>query len=363
MFEVRHQDRAMRLLRYALAGERMPHACIFHGPEGVGRALAARWFASVLLCEGEGEEACGACASCALSAAGTHPDLHIVSRDLHLQHPDGEVRKRKGLDLGIDVIRHFVIDAAGRRTATGRGKVFVIQEAERMNAAAQNALLKTLEEPPPGTVVILIASSVDALLPTVRSRCQTFPFGLLPAAFIEERLRALDASITPEEARFCARHGNGSLGVALRHREDGWVEYGRRLTELMGQLGVTGAGELAKRVVEEAKSLGTCCQRHDPEISETEALRRGLRALLSLLAMGLRTTLHACVAADHGGDQGDRHDGGDTFYVSLAERLTPRRATDAVRSIVTAERQLNRNVNVPMCVEGLLIRLARTLGG
>ncbi len=320
--------------------------------------MLAQRLAGVLLCERavpgpEGDlDACGVCKSCEMSMLGTHPDYHAVRRELIKLHPDAEVRARKGIDLGIDVVRQFVIKDVATKPVLGRAKVFIVREAHTMTVAAQNALLKTLEEPPATTVLILISDSLDALLPTVRSRCQAVPFGLLPGDFIIERLRRVNEGITDEQARFCALHAGGSLGVAQRHYEDGLIEYDGRIGQVLAQVGTGSVPELAKRVIADAKELGDCYRRGDAEVSETEVQRRGLKALLSLIAMGLRRGLQVCVQAA-GDDNGP--------YGSPAARLTPRSAAQAIRTTVAAERQLDLNANVQLCIEGLFIRLSRLM--
>ena len=94
-------------------------------------------------------DACNQCEACHLALADTHPDIHIIHRQLIKYHDDSTVRNRKGLDLGVDVIRQFVIDAAAIKPAMGQRKIFIIREADLLTTSAQNALLKTIEEPPP----------------------------------------------------------------------------------------------------------------------------------------------------------------------------------------------------------------------
>ncbi len=352
--DVLHQPRADRLIRQAMSSDRMPHAYIFHGPEGVGRELFAERLARMLLCEKPDGDACGLCRGCEMTGEGTHPDLHLIYRELIKQHPDTAVRARKGIDLGIDVIRTFVLDRVARKASMGQAKVFIVREAEKMTRAAQNALLKTLEEPPARTFIILVAAAIDALLTTVRSRCQPVAFGLLPPEFIVQRLRAEHPDISEDEARFCAQHANGSLGVALRHHTDGLTAYDARLAETVAGLAGTGVTAAAKRIVDDAKKLGEHHQKRDADISNTEAQRRGLKALFSLLSGGMREGLHASVGADTGGDG---------RYAALTGALTPRGAAEAIRTVVAAERHLDLNVNTQLCVEGLLIRLGRLVKG
>lgn len=217
--DVKHQDRALAVIRRALASGRTHHAYLFEGPEGVGKEMAAWALAARLLCLATDlapdAEACGQCASCRLLAANNHPDFHLVHRGLHKFHPERSVRMSKGLFLGIDLIRHFVIEPATMKPTQGRCRAFVIRDAERMNDDAQNALLKTLEEPPGNAGLILVTSSGARLLPTIRSRCQNVSFDLLPAAFVRAELTAR-LGIDPETARALAGLSGGRLGVALR---------------------------------------------------------------------------------------------------------------------------------------------------
>ncbi|MFQ6049176.1 MAG: hypothetical protein ACE5K7_07415, partial [Phycisphaerae bacterium] len=165
IFDVKHQQRAQELIQRGLASGRMPHAYIFCGPSGVGKEMMAVRLAGVLLCSqprvvdrpqgraglagaSRWRDACGQCRDCRLMQAGAHPDLHLISKELHSYHPDPEVRRLKGLELSVQVIRQFLIRPAAERSSLGRAKVFIVLQADRMSQAAQNALLKTLEEPP-----------------------------------------------------------------------------------------------------------------------------------------------------------------------------------------------------------------------
>lgn len=144
---------------------RLPHALLFNGPAGVGKLDFAQRLAQALLCESPNDngEACGHCRSCQLFGAGSHPDFM-------LNRPE-----EAGKEITVGTIRELV----AYQTLTpqyGHGKVAIIEPAERMNGSAANALLKTLEEPSPGTVLLLVASRPALLLPTIRSRCQPLLF-------------------------------------------------------------------------------------------------------------------------------------------------------------------------------------------
>ncbi|HSW44213.1 MAG TPA: hypothetical protein VLM89_01420, partial [Phycisphaerae bacterium] len=255
IFDVQHQERAHRIIQQALSSRRMPHAYLFVGPEGVGREMLAARLARLLLCaqparlelpetladvvpEGRGLDACGQCEDCRLVQAGTHPDLRLIYRQLNRQHPDSRIRKQKALNISVAVIREFLINRVGPRSIRGRAKVFIIREAERLEDEAQNALLKTLEEPPADTFLILVTTAMDRMLPTTRSRCQQVQFRALPATFVAERLSRFRPEADPEAVSYVARHVEGRLGVAIQMLDDGLYPlkraWGERLAELAG---------------------------------------------------------------------------------------------------------------------------------
>lgn len=168
-------------LRRALAEDRLPHAILLTGKRGVGKRRLADALAAARLCEREGaagarvdpgdgagrnDDACGRCTSCHALAHGNHPDLELVERT------EG---KR---DVGIEQIR-LLSERLFRKDHRGRGKVAIVDDADRLTNQAQNAFLKTLEEPPRGTTIVLVSSNAARLLPTVRSRCSIHRFGSL----------------------------------------------------------------------------------------------------------------------------------------------------------------------------------------
>ena len=167
---VRDQPRAVALLRRALEGGRVAHAYAFVGPAGSGRMTTARAFAQVLLCETPvGFGGCGKCRGCTLAAAGQHPDLHVIV-------PTPPERNPKGAPLiRIDAIRELERQASLRPALGGR-RVLLLDDADRMTDDTPQAFLKFLEEPPPGTVLMLILSGVRAVPATVLSRCQIVRF-------------------------------------------------------------------------------------------------------------------------------------------------------------------------------------------
>jgi len=171
------QPRVAELLRRALAGGRLAHAYEFVGPAGSGRTRAAIAFAAALLCERGG---CGGCRVCAAVEAGQHPDVHLIVPTPPESNPKGPRAIRIGAIRDLER-RASLAPVAGAR------KVFVLDDADRMTGEAPQAFLKTLEEPPARTVMILVLAAPRAVPATVLSRCQIVRFAPPPAALPPER--------------------------------------------------------------------------------------------------------------------------------------------------------------------------------
>src|SRR5262245_57514430 len=198
------------LLARAIARGTLPPSLLFDGPEGVGKRLTALALAQALNCERPRDtdgshDACGECAACRRILRGVHADVLVI----------------EPADTGIirlDQVRD-AIDRAAYRPFEGRRRVVVVDGADALNVEAQNALLKTLEEPPPASVFVLITDRPDLLLPTVRSRCQRLRFGPLAAADVSEAL-VRDHGVAPADAHAAAAASGGSIGRALESSAD-----------------------------------------------------------------------------------------------------------------------------------------------
>jgi DNA polymerase-3 subunit delta' len=198
--DVRGHERAREFLRAALTHDRLPHALLFTGADGIGKRSLALAFVARLQCESDGEDACGECASCRQIAAVSHPDVQLLS-----VMPG---KKEIGIDRIRDVKRFMQL-----QPMRGRAKVAIIDEAHALTIAAQNALLKVLEEPPARSFLLLISSNPGALLATVRSRCQRLQFAPLPTDTVVEILTAA-SPIDAAAARELALLAEGSPGRA-----------------------------------------------------------------------------------------------------------------------------------------------------
>ena len=172
------QDKAIGILQRAFAADKLAHAYLFVGPDGVGKFKTAEEWAKLLLCNNKKEQqmpqgtfydSCGSCRSCEVFAGGAHPDFNHIYKELVEFTKDG--KGRTPLDLPIGVIREFIIDKVAGRPQMSDATVFVVSEAERLNRSSQNALLKVLEEPPKHCFIIMICSRLEKMLPTTQSRC------------------------------------------------------------------------------------------------------------------------------------------------------------------------------------------------
>ena len=217
-WDVIGQDRAVAVLRRAVEDpSRLSHAYLFAGPERVGRATAARRFAQALNCRAEGERPCGECRSCRVIAEDKHPDIEwVVPGGLcdEPEHKDHEGSR----DIRICQVRH--VERVTSRTAVeANTRVIIVDPAELLTLEAANAFLKTLEEPAPNTVIVLITAREEALSETVRSRCRRIGFAGVPREAIEsalvERWQA-----APDVAARLARGAGGRLGWAVAALED-----------------------------------------------------------------------------------------------------------------------------------------------
>jgi DNA polymerase-3 subunit delta' len=368
--EVKHQATAQRMLQRAISSRRVPHAYVFHGPQGVGKELLARGLAQLLLCEKPVENeltgrdaetvgvskllaGCGKCADCKLASAGTHPDLHLIYRQLNREHPEPDVRKRKGLEIGVDVLRHFVIDKVGMKPNRGRAKVFLIREADVITAQAQNALLKTLEEPPGTTYLILLVTSLDALLPTTLSRCQVVQFDALPLEFVRDRLGVMRPDLAPEQAAWYARSSAGSLGRALSMIDEQLFEVNDRVLAGLSDL-PRSKRSLPSAWSEEAKILGQIYRKADPDITETEATRRGLSTVFLLAGNYYADLLRSASASADLVANAKWRQKIDRAGASMGAEEVARK----IHHLSEAEQQLDLNANVQLCIEVLANELA-----
>lgn len=209
-------------LRRALLNDRLHHAYLFLGPDGVGKRTLAMALAQAIHCSELQGDYCGRCVNCASIIHGNHADVRFI----------GPLLGKK--EIAIQQIRELERELRFRSFG-GKQKIAIVDPVTLMNAAAQNALLKTLEEPPAKSLIILIAPNGGGLLPTVRSRCLRLSFAPLPCAEVAAFLQAKHR-VKAEEAAFLAAMATGSIGVALSLDQEGLIEKRKTWTEMLGSL-------------------------------------------------------------------------------------------------------------------------------
>lgn len=337
---VRAAEAVLGLWRAAGAG-RLSHALLFHGPEGVGKFLAARWFARGLLCERGPGEPCGTCGPCKRVAVATHPDLHVVD-----PRAEGEetlkverVARREGAKGPPSVGELLSL-----RPGEGGWRVVLLRDFDLAGPAAQNALLKTLEEPGERTLLVLVTSRPERLLDTVRSRCVGVRFGSLTRAECQAVLE--DQGAAPEAAARLARWSGGSPGLALALGAAG-------ADDIRAALGALLTGQQdpldAARAIEAVEA---------PAAGKTPAARERAQVLsaldLGLALLGDLVRWEAGVAPGHlaHGDWIEAHAGALSAW-------RPPALEAGLGALLEAQLDLGANLNAGGVLDRALLALAR----
>jgi len=315
---------AVRFLQRAVACDSVSHAYLFTGPPGVGKTTMARALAAALLCQGTEARPCGTCRACQRLASGSHPDLHVVESE------------RPGATLKIEQVRDLERQLA-LTPVEAHWRVAILRRFEEATTSAANALLKTLEEPPPYVVLVVLASDADTLLPTIVSRCQHVPLRPLPMATVQQAL-AERWKAEPEQARLLAHLSGGRLGWAVRTLSDR-TALQRRAQHLdaIGRL-------LRASTVERFRYAEKLA--NDPiAAQEMLDLWIGWWRDVLLLASGAQSPLTNV----------DRQD----ELLSQAQRLGMERSTAAIGALRSAADRLNRNAAPRLALEVLMLDLPR----
>ncbi|HHV72600.1 MAG TPA: DNA polymerase III subunit delta' [Clostridia bacterium] len=202
------QDLTIRLIQQALKNGKVSHAYLFHGPEGTGKRKVALEFARTLLCQQNQAEPCEQCSSCHLSASGNHPDLFWLE-------PEGS-------SLKIEQVRRWQQSQA-YQPYWGKWKISILKDVDKMTPEAANSLLKIIEEPGPGTVLILITTQLQTVLPTIVSRCQVISFRYLTKEQIKHYLNLNYETLDQVEKELIAQFSGGSITKARQLAEEGGV--------------------------------------------------------------------------------------------------------------------------------------------
>ncbi|MYC27178.1 MAG: DNA polymerase III subunit delta' [Nitrospira sp. SB0662_bin_26] len=325
------QDGPKKKIRTALAQQAIGHAYLFSGDDGIGKRLMALRFAQALSCEtppaSSQPDSCGHCRACEQIDSGTYPDLLIIEPEQDKANPQIKI------DRVREIERHVIY-----RPLLSARKICIIDDADRLNANAANAFLKTLEDPPEHSLFILVTSRPLRLLATVRSRCLTLRFSPATPAEFEGALALKQATAT-EDARFLSRVCGNRIGVALRtdlaelrSRHDRFFDLCRSET-----LAHTTA------VLQQAEELSKA----QPFPDVIDWLSHGLRDVL-LMTLGTRQDLLL-------------HQSHIPLLEQIAASLTPADVVELMDVLQTLEQAPTQNLNLQLCLENFLFRFHQTM--
>ncbi len=318
---VRGHDAQVQALRRAMAGGRLPHAFLFVGQPGIGKGLFARTLAQALLCEQHPEtdlDPCGHCPSCLQVIEGTHPDVLTVSKPEDKQ------------ELPIRAIRDLCIDL-GLKPMRGSRRVAIVEDADDLSDEAANAFLKTLEEPPPGSVLILIGAAAETQLDTILSRCRVMRFDPLPSEDLASIL--LQHHLAPDAANASrlAERGEGSVSRARGLADESLEAFRRGMIDEIGAPRSFDAPGFARRLDAFCKEAG----------KESAPQRDRARLLIGELARLFRGVLWQTAGVEPPApDEADR-----TAIASVARRMEPEDAFILADRCLEADFQVQRNAN------------------
>jgi DNA polymerase-3 subunit delta' len=285
-----------------------------------------------------------------------HPDFVSIYKELLPYTKEGKNRKPP-LDLPIDVIREFLIEKIANRPQIGEYAVYVIHEAEKLNSAGQNALLKTLEEPPGFCVVILLCSKTEWLLPTIYSRCQTIRFGPIDRGHILSVLKR--QGVAESAAAYWAGFCEGSLGQAivwatLDCGDKSVYDIKKELIERMGQFQLADTIELAEWLGQSAKQISGALGKVSVDVSTTDLNRRGQKLMIQMILWAVSDAMRVSLGLEEGLVNTDQV----TAVKKLAEKLDADRAGELVSQIHRKIQWVDGSVNEKLIFEGLLLNAA-----
>jgi DNA polymerase-3 subunit delta' len=330
-----HEQR-IEAFRQIVTRRRLAHAYLFVGPAGIGKRRCAEALAKAVLCEAPKPvgtlEACDHCAGCLLVDAGTHPDLFQIARP------------EEKNEFPIELMREFC-DRFRLKAARGRSKIGIVDDADDFNEESANCFLKTLEEPPPGSLLILLSTNIERQLPTIKSRCQMVRFA--PLANDQVRQLLLKHGIEDEGlAARLVRLAAGSPGQALALADESLWQFRRDLLTGLVKPKVDSVG-LGRTLVEEVEKAG----------KETSLQRRRASQVLRLLIESFTDTLRLQAgAAARSADSNEL-----PLLESLAQRVQPDKIQALLERCIETETHLGRYVQLSLVLEGLMDALGQLL--
>jgi DNA polymerase-3 subunit delta' len=358
--EIFCQDRAIDILQRAFSSGRWAHAYIFAGLDGIGKFKTACEWAKLLLCEKPAKEngfwdSCGLCRSCRAFQENSHPDFNHVYKELREFTEEGK-DKAPPVDLPIDVIREFLTAKVSIKPSLSARKVFVVSEAEKLNAHSQNSLLKVLEEPPAYCCIVLLCTRLEKMLPTIKSRSQIVRFGPVSQDKIIKQLEK--TGLDKQQCRYFAGLAQGSMGQACRlaQLELADVNLYQVKKELISSLAtyhLADALDLANMIIDRGKNVTDVWTKLDKTTSKTDISRRALTILIQVVISAMQDVMKFGIEPAMeliNFDQKDEIKG-------LAVRFNPEQAAERISDCYKMLQWLESNVNEKLIIEQLLLNM------
>lgn len=336
-------DLVKHTLKLLFSNGRVPNSFLFVGDEGVGKREFALELARGFLCLGDGSDgACGVCPACVrvgefdIPAAGDNKKL--FEKVFHSKHGDVAMAVPFKNFLLVDAVRDLEREA-NFLPFEGKARFFIVDDADKMNDQAANALLKILEEPPATSYIFLITSRPDSLLPTIRSRCQVLRFAPVTRDEIE-RFLIEERAFTHDEARLAATLARGSVGRAVSMDIADFCERRRRMLDVLKSAIVTGEHATLMRLSDELSDAKNK-ERFADDLDTLESL---IHDLWSLRVAGDPTRLSNSDLAEE--------------LSGLADGTDPRRLADWLAAVETLRQELTVNINRRLATAALFAEMA-----
>jgi DNA polymerase-3 subunit delta' len=318
LFELVGNEFAVEAFKKAYDNNRISHAYIITGPDGIGKSVLAIYMASVILCREENRP-CGKCASCIKIKNGNHTDVKVLSS--------------RGKSIGVDDIRDL-IDEIYTKPYEGDKKVVIIKDADTVTVQGQNAILKTLEEPSEHTTIIMLAENMNLILETIQSRCQVLRLGRISAEKIKKYLTG--QGISPDKASTAANLSDGILGNALMFLDE-------KFMKLREDVINTGREIVRADALAILKYVDFFLRNKDKINSILDMLTSWYRDIIMLKLIKDRNLL---INADH--------------YELLVEesQILSYNKLDSIINIINSSREkINQNVNFQLTIEVMLLNI------
>ncbi len=329
------QDHVIDHFKKAMKADHLSHAYIFTGQDGIGKTLFAKEFIKALFCKNEENDSCNSCLNCIRIEKNSHPDVFWTEIE------------EKAKFIKIENIRNLQ-RSVRLSPLESDYKIFIIKEADRMNEEASNCLLKTLEEPSPNTIIILITNSIATIKETIRSRCQIIRFHPIPTHIIENQLAGKSDADTNKigwASRFC----NGSLGNALDLLDDNYYDINNDIVTRMTEPDMDNL-VFAEEIIDSYLSS------EDSLEEKRQTLKRILHCILQLY----RDLLIVKVRNGHDVQQekmslvnADREDA----LQRHVNYLTQEQIINVIEEILVSIKYIDFNLNINLLVENIITRI------